>query len=117
MTDRNFALKWAHPGLARNPRYRDIIERQRRLGAEHIAEIQAEQEAKNAELHRIDYSHIRPCGSTPGMPLGGSGLCGAQTRRSIDLHNVCAIPSPRSSSQRAFTSCKCRSGWGTTPLR
>jgi hypothetical protein len=30
MTDRNFVLRWAHLGLGRNPRYRKIIEEQRR---------------------------------------------------------------------------------------
>jgi hypothetical protein len=29
-----------------------------------------EQEAKNAELPEIDHSHIPPCGSPTGMPLG-----------------------------------------------
>ena len=60
MTDRSFVLRWAHLGLGRNPRYREIIEEQRRLGTEHIAEIQAEQEQRNAALRRIDHSHIPP---------------------------------------------------------
>jgi hypothetical protein len=59
MTDRSFVLRWAHLGLGRNPRYRHIIDEQRRLGAEHIAEIQAEQDERNAALRRIDHSHIR----------------------------------------------------------
>ena len=58
MTDRSFVLKWAHLGLGRNPRYRDIIEKQRRLGAARIAEIQAEQEQRNAALRKIDHSHM-----------------------------------------------------------
>src|ERR1700756_3682461 len=60
MTDRHFVLKWAHMGLGRNPRYRHIIEEQRRRLEEHIAEIEAEQEQRNAALRKIDYSHIPP---------------------------------------------------------
>ena len=60
MVDRSFVLRWAHLGLGRNPRYRHIIEEQRRLAEEYIKEIQTEQEAKNAELHEIDDSHITP---------------------------------------------------------
>ena len=50
MTDRNFVLRWAHLGLGRNPRHREIIEEQRRAFEAHVAEIQAEQEQKNAAL-------------------------------------------------------------------
>jgi hypothetical protein len=72
----------AHLGLDRNPRYRQIIEEERRLPAAHVAGIWAEQEAKNAALHEIDCSHIpllrvadryalgrlgiRPCGQLDG---------------------------------------------------
>lgn len=58
MTDRSFVLRWAHLGLGRNPRYRHIIEEQRRLAEEHIAEIHAEQERKNGALRNIDHRHI-----------------------------------------------------------
>jgi hypothetical protein len=58
MVDRGFVLKWAHMGLGRNPRYRHIIDEERRLGAEHIAEIQAEQQQRNAALRKVDHSHI-----------------------------------------------------------
>jgi hypothetical protein len=58
MVDRSFVLKWAHLGLGRHPRYRHIIEEARRDLEAHIAEIQAEQEKRNAALHEIDYSHI-----------------------------------------------------------
>ena len=44
--------------MARNPRYRRIIDEERRALNAHIAEIQAEQEKRNAALHEIDYSHI-----------------------------------------------------------
>ena len=50
MTDRNFVLRWAHLGLGRNPRHRQIIDEERRAFEAHVAEIQAEQEAKNATL-------------------------------------------------------------------
>ena len=50
MTDRNFVLRWAHLGLGRNPRHRQIIEEERRAFEAHVAEIQAEQEQKNAAL-------------------------------------------------------------------
>ena len=46
--DRDYVLRWAHLGLARNPRYRHVIEAQRRIAEEHIKEIWAEQEALNA---------------------------------------------------------------------
>ena len=60
MTDRNFVLRWAHLGLGRNPRYRHIIEEQRRISEEYVKEIRAEQEVRNAELHKIDLSHVPP---------------------------------------------------------
>jgi hypothetical protein len=50
MTDRNFVLRWAHLGLGRNPRHREIIEEQRRSFEANVADIQAEQEQKSAEL-------------------------------------------------------------------
>ena len=46
--DRDYVLRWAHLGVARNPRYRHVIEEQRRIADEHIKEIWAEQEALNA---------------------------------------------------------------------
>jgi hypothetical protein len=49
--DRDFVLRWAHLGLARDPRYRHIIEEQRRIAEEHIREIWAEQEALDAARH------------------------------------------------------------------
>ncbi len=58
MTDRDFVLKWAHMGLGR--RYPSIMDEQRRAHEAHIAEIQAEQEERNAALRKIDYSHIPP---------------------------------------------------------
>ena len=58
MTDRDFVLRWAHMGLGR--RYPAIIDEQRRAHEAHIAEIQAEQEERNAALHKIDHSHIPP---------------------------------------------------------
>jgi hypothetical protein len=45
-------------GLGKNPRYRRIIDEERRALNAHIAEIQAEQEQRNAALHEIDHSHI-----------------------------------------------------------
>lgn len=52
MVDRNFALRWAHlgRGRGRNPRHRQIIEEERLAFEAHVAEIQAEQEQKNAAL-------------------------------------------------------------------
>jgi hypothetical protein len=50
MTDRNFVLRWAHLGLGRNPRHRQIIEEERRAFEAHVADIQAEQEQCNTEL-------------------------------------------------------------------
>jgi hypothetical protein len=60
MTDRNFVLRWAHLGLGRNPRYRHIIDEERHARDANIAEIQAEQEQRNAALHKIDRSHTSP---------------------------------------------------------
>ena len=48
--DRDYVLRWAHLGLGRNPRHREIIEEQRRSFEANVADIQAEQEEKNAEL-------------------------------------------------------------------
>jgi hypothetical protein len=59
MTDRSYALRWLHLGLARDPRYRDVIDKQRRIGKEHVEEIWAEQEALDAARHWPD-----------GPPLG-----------------------------------------------
>jgi len=50
MTDRSFVLRWAHLGLGRNPRHREIIEEQRRSFEANVADIQAEQEQKTAAL-------------------------------------------------------------------
>ena len=47
-------------GLGKNPRYREIIDEERRALDAHIAEIQAEQEQRNAALHKVDHSHIPP---------------------------------------------------------
>ena len=46
-------IRYAHLGSGRNPRNRRIIEEQRRLAEEYIAEIQAEQKRKNAELPNL----------------------------------------------------------------
>jgi len=43
-------IRYAHLGSGRNPRNREILERNRQVAQHHIAEIQAEQEQKNAEL-------------------------------------------------------------------
>ena|ERR1700739_1945594 len=43
-----------------DPRYRRIIKEERRALDAHIAEIQAEQEQRNAALHKIAHSHIGP---------------------------------------------------------
>jgi hypothetical protein len=45
-------------GLGR--RYPAIIDEQRRAHEAHIAEIQAEQDERDAALHRTDHSHIPP---------------------------------------------------------
>lgn len=60
MTERDFVLKWAHIGGGRSVQHRHILDEQRQVLAEHIKEIQAEQEERNATLHKIDYSHIPP---------------------------------------------------------
>ena len=52
MADRNFVLKWAHLGLGRNPRHREVIEEEKRAFEAHVAEIQAEQEEKTPRLPR-----------------------------------------------------------------
>jgi acyl-CoA reductase-like NAD-dependent aldehyde dehydrogenase len=71
MVDPSLVLRWAHLGRGRNPRYRPIIEEARRDLEAHIAEIQAEQEAKNVALHQIDHSHIRPLQFGPVLPIFG----------------------------------------------
>ena len=48
--------KFAHLSKRRTPA-RDAQRRELRA---HIAEIQAEQEKRNAALHKIDHSHIPP---------------------------------------------------------
>lgn len=58
MTDGSPILKWAHLGPNRSPRAREVIEENRAALQAHIAEIQAEQEQRNAALRRIDHSHI-----------------------------------------------------------
>jgi len=50
MTNRDFVLKWAHLGRGRNPRHRHILHEERCLAKEHVEEIWAAQECKNAEL-------------------------------------------------------------------
>ena len=57
MADRNFVLKWAHLGLGRNPLHRKIIEEEQRAFEAHVAEIQAEQEEKNAALAARKTNH------------------------------------------------------------
>ena len=104
MTDPNFVLRWAHLGRGRpRPlRHREIIEEQRRAFEAHVAEIQAEQEQKYAELvarkarfggrppgvrtqaHASQYSHLpgrwrsNGVGRTPrsaaGRAMGGLQL-------------------------------------------
>jgi hypothetical protein len=60
MTDRSFVLRWAHLGLRGDARGREIVETNRAALQAHVAEIQAEQEQRNAALRRIDRSHIPP---------------------------------------------------------
>ena len=75
MTDRNFVLRWAHLGLGRNPRHRQIIEEERRAFEAHVAKIQAEQEQKNAALAARKTSHLPVvAGDRQGDPAG-SGAC------------------------------------------
>ena len=45
--DRDYALRWLHLGF-RDPRYRDVIEKQHRISREHVVGIWAEQEALDA---------------------------------------------------------------------
>ena len=54
----HYVLRWAHLGLARNPRYRHSIEEQRRIAKEHVNEIWAEQEAVNAARSRVRGSRL-----------------------------------------------------------
>ena len=77
MVDRSFVLRWAHLGLGRNPRYRHVIEEQRCLAEEHIKEIQAEQEQRNAALHKIDRSHIPVLRLTDRYAVGSPAASGA----------------------------------------
>jgi hypothetical protein len=60
-------------GLGRNPRYRHIIEEQRRLAEKHIKEIQAEQDQRNAACAGSSTVTSRFCGSPSGIPLEGLG--------------------------------------------
>lgn len=46
------------------PRYRDVIEKQRRLAEEHVEEIWAEQEALNAARTGPTLRRYRSAGST-----------------------------------------------------
>ena len=48
-------IRYAHLGSGRNPRNREILERNRQVAQRHIEEIQAEQERKNAELRQRSY--------------------------------------------------------------
>jgi hypothetical protein len=67
--DREFVLRWAHLGLARNPRCRDVIEKQRRIGKEHVEEIWAQREALDAARHRSDGPPLRVAdGYAAGRP-------------------------------------------------
>ncbi len=61
MTDRNTVLKFAHLSRdrIRDPRILKIIEEQRRINEALIAEWQAEQEVKNAELAARPVKHTR----------------------------------------------------------
>jgi hypothetical protein len=56
--DRDCVLRWAHLGLARNPRYRHFIEEQRRIAEEHIKEIWVEEEALNAARPAVRSSRL-----------------------------------------------------------
>jgi hypothetical protein len=47
-------------GLGKNPRYRRIIDEERRALDAHIAEIQAEQLERNAALHKSGHGQIPP---------------------------------------------------------
>lgn len=47
-----------------------IIDDQRRAQEAHVAEIQAEQEERNAALHEIDHSHIPPLRVAERYALG-----------------------------------------------
>ena len=49
MTDRNFVLRWAHLGLGRNPRHRQIIEEQR-LSRQMSPTARPSRKQKNAAL-------------------------------------------------------------------
>jgi hypothetical protein len=84
MTDRHFVLKWAHMGLGKNPRYRRIIDEERRVLDAHIAEIQAEQEQRNAALCRIDHSHIAPLRIAARYAAGRPGLRAAYDSTGTD---------------------------------
>lgn len=70
MTDHGFVLKWAHLGLRGDARAQEIIEANRAGLRTHIAEIQAEQEQRNAALRRIDHSHIPPLRITARYAAG-----------------------------------------------
>lgn len=50
MAEPNYVLRWAHLGLGRNPRYRDLLAKQGRIAHEMIEEFYAEQQRKNAAM-------------------------------------------------------------------
>ena len=69
-------LRYAHLSDRDTPRRRA----RREALQEHIAEIQAEQEQRNAACARSTTVTSRFCGSPSGIPLEGLGLCGAYLR-------------------------------------
>jgi hypothetical protein len=75
MADPDYALRWIPFGLARDPRYRHIIEKQRRISKEHIEDIWAEQEAMDAARHWPDGPPLRIADRyAGGRPRRGSQL-------------------------------------------
>jgi hypothetical protein len=50
LNDRNYVLRWLYLGF-RDPRYRDLVEKQHALCKEHVEEIWAKQEALDAARH------------------------------------------------------------------
>jgi hypothetical protein len=69
--DPDYVLRWAHLGLARNPRYRDVMEKQRRIAEERVKEISVEQEALNAAR---PLSVVHDCHWLPATPEEGRGV-------------------------------------------
>jgi hypothetical protein len=65
--DRKYVLRWAHLGLARNPRYRETMEEQHRIAQQHLSEIQDEQERLNVPA---------TVGKGKGLPLAPRYLQG-----------------------------------------